>query len=104
MNALARRRGQPPGESRRSRTSVLLDDRPLTGEMQLMLAVLEDGLKTLRFQRGGARRRWKTDLAWIESRDREDPFSFENVCETLGIDAARLRRRLLGDLDSQQMP
>lgn len=101
MNPLGRRRGQPPGESRRSRTPILLDDRPLSGEMQLMLAVLEDGLKSLAHRGPTPTRRRRSDLAWVESRDREDPFAFENVCETLGIDAARLRRRLLGALDSR---
>jgi len=37
-------------------------------------------------------------LAWIESRDREAPFAFESLCDALGIDADRLRRRVHGAL------
>ena len=92
---LRRRRGQPPNESRRSRVPVCLAGQPLTGELQLALAVLEDGVRGLlagRGRRSGALRR---DLAWIESRDRHGPFAFEHLCEVLHIDAERLRRRVL---------
>ncbi len=92
---LRRRRGQPPNESRRSRVPVRLAGQPLTGELQLALAVLEDcvrGLLAGRGRRSGALRR---DLAWVESRDRRGPFAFEHLCEVLQIDADRLRRRVL---------
>jgi len=95
MTELRRRRGQPPNESRRSRVPVRLAGQPLTGELQLALAVLEDCLRGLiagRGRRSGALRR---DLAWIESRDRQGPFAFEHLCEVLHIDAERLRRRVL---------
>ena len=96
MNGLRRRRGQPPGESRRSRMPVALRGQPLTGELQLRLAVLEDCLRSLLLTNGngaGERRR-RRELAWIESRDREAPFAFESLCDALGIDAERLRRRV----------
>jgi hypothetical protein len=32
--------------------------------------------------------------AYVESTDRSWPFSFENVCEAIGVDAPRLRRAL----------
>src|SRR5215468_3981998 len=35
--------------------------------------------------------------AWIAAVDREWPFSFQNVCEALGIDPDALRAALLGD-------
>jgi hypothetical protein len=95
MTELRRRRGQPPNESRRSRVPVRLGGQPLTGELQLALAVLEDCLRGViagRGRRSGALRR---DLAWIESRDRQGPFAFEHLCEVLHIDAERLRRRVL---------
>jgi hypothetical protein len=63
--------------------------------------VLEDGLKSLAMGGAATTRRRRRDRAWVESHDREDPFAFENVCETLGIDASRLRRRLFGVLDSR---
>ncbi len=95
MTELRRRRGQPPNESRRSRVPVRLAGQPLTGELQLALAVLEDcvrGLLAGRGRRSGALRR---DLAWLESRDRQGPFAFEHLCEVLHIDPERLRRRVL---------
>lgn len=97
MIGIRRQRGQVPGESRRSRVAVELEGRPLTGEMQLMLAVLEDVLRSLIGTPDTTVRSRKRvrDLAWVRSRVRESPFAFENVCEVLGIDADRLRRRVL---------
>jgi hypothetical protein len=94
LRELTRRRGQPPNESRRSRMPVRLGGRPLTGELQLRLAVLEDCLRGLMAARDRRSRALRCDLAWIESRDRNGPFAFEILCETLGIDADRLRRRV----------
>lgn len=31
---------------------------------------------------------------WICARDRDDPYAFESVCETLGLPAGALRRRI----------
>jgi hypothetical protein len=73
---------------------VRLAGRQLTGELQLRLAVLEDCLRCLLAARDRRTRALRGDLAWIESRDRNGPFAFENLCETLGIDAERLRRRV----------
>jgi len=73
---------------------VRLGGRPLTGELQLRLAVLEDCLRRLLAARDRRSRALRGDLAWIESRDRHAPFAFESLCETLGIDADRLRRRV----------
>jgi hypothetical protein len=33
-------------------------------------------------------------MAYVESRDRTWPYSFENLCETIGVDAGSLRRQL----------
>ena len=33
-------------------------------------------------------------IAYVASSDRAWPFSFENICEALGLDAQRLRREL----------
>lgn len=97
MTELRRRRGQPPNESRRSRIAVALGGQPLSGELQLALAVLEECLDALLAGRGQAARR-RADLAWIQSRDRVRPFAFENLCDALHIDAERLRRRVLSAL------
>ena len=94
IGELTRRRGQAPNESRRSCMPVRLAGKPLTGELQLRLAVLEDCLRGLLAARARCSRALHCDLAWIESRNRDGPFAFEILCETLGIDAERLRRRV----------
>ena len=33
-------------------------------------------------------------MAYVESRDRSWPYSFENLCETIGVDAGSLRQQL----------
>jgi hypothetical protein len=73
---------------------VRLAGKRLTGELQLRLAVLEDCLRGLLAARARCSRAHHCDLAWIESRNRDGPFAFEVLCETLGIDAERLRRRV----------
>jgi hypothetical protein len=39
-------------------------------------------------------------IAWIASTDRRWPFSFENICEALGMEADELRRRLRREMPS----
>ena len=74
------------------------DNRLITRpERRLMHAVLEDALRTLlgaRYGRTSATRA-RQELAWFMSADAADPFTFERVCEVLGIDAAWLRGRVL---------
>lgn len=67
------------------------------GERLLMLATLEDGIRTiLQAGSGGAdARRVADDVAWLTSEDRCPPFSFLNLCEFLGIDPDYLRSRVL---------
>jgi hypothetical protein len=33
-------------------------------------------------------------MAYVARRDRSWPYSFENLCETIGVDAGSLRQRL----------
>ena len=40
-------------------------------------------------------------LTWLTTPDRSDVFCFENICETLGVDAARLRARVLAESDGE---
>lgn len=70
------------GESRRG---------PLTGTRALMLAVLEDGIRSYL-----GKRRTLADEAelWIDSRRRTTPFCFDVVCETLGLDPGAVRKAL----------
>ena len=68
------------------------------GERRLMLAVLEDAIRTLLLARRVAvpRKRVLRDLAWLESTSRAEPFAFESICDVLGIDPGYLRGRLVG--------
>lgn len=64
-------------------------------ELRLMLAVLEDAI--VQFQKGldspspVRRRRFREVGTWVESRDFDSPFSFENVCEALRLDPDYIR-------------
>jgi hypothetical protein len=62
---------------------------------RLMLAVLEDALCCLQMRANGRRPIDRRDMAeaerWIFEPGREGPFTFESVCETLGIQPDHLR-------------
>ena len=68
-----------------------------TGERRLLLAVLEDAVRTLRMARRGvvSPKRARLEQSWLLSTDRSDPFAFETICDVLGFDASALRARLL---------
>jgi hypothetical protein len=72
---------------------------PACGERRLLLAVLEDGIRTLlknaRATHGRALNLRREAVTWLTTNDRGDVFAFENICEALGIDAPRLRQRVL---------
>jgi hypothetical protein len=74
---------------------------PACGERRLLLAVLEDGIRTYlkhahaTHGRGFNLRR--EAFTWLTTNDRSDVFGFENICEALGIDASRLRHRVLSE-------
>jgi hypothetical protein len=76
---------------------------PADAERRLLLAVLEDGIRTLikhaRATRGRAATLRREALTWLLSDANTDPFAFERICEALGIDSARLRGRVLGEAD-----
>lgn len=67
-------------------------------ERRLRLAILEDALRYYRDYAGVRDRRARAmheDAAeWFASRDRSEPFAFENVCDALGLDASAIRRGL----------
>ena len=68
------------------------------GERNLMCAVLEDAVRCLTGEaaNGRMRRRLAIDArAWFEERNEEWPFSFDNICAALDLDAGPLRSRLL---------
>ena len=74
---------------------------PAAAEHRLLLAVLEDGIRTFlkhaRVTNGRGLRLRREALRWLTTRDRRDVFAFEAICEVLGIDAGRLRRRVLAE-------
>ncbi len=65
----------------------------------LMQAVLEDSIRTFLHQTPArttrARRIWQEEFTWLTARDRGHPFTFENVCDALGIEPRTLRARVL---------
>src|SRR5262249_53617252 len=65
------------------------------GAERLMLAVLKDAVDCIERYRSrhGARSRpeYEAALHWVRVQDRVWPFSFENICLRLDLDADRLR-------------
>ena len=74
-------------------------DSDFSPEKALMLAVLEDAIRCFQeyFRTTRARPRMLSRQAerWIRTRDWNWPFSFNNVCDALGIDADCMRDTLL---------
>ena len=68
-------------------------------EKRLMLAVLEDAIRYYQdnlFSRNGKRKRiFDETEEWIVTPDGDWVFSFDHVCETLGLSPEYLRRGLL---------
>ena len=68
-------------------------------ERILMLAVLEDAIYCLQKHatcaRGRNRRLFNETINWVRAENDEWFFSFENVCDTVGLNASRLRHSLL---------
>jgi hypothetical protein len=68
-----------------------------SGEHRLMLAILEDAVAIFVKSLSGARVKLseaRSAQAWLESRDRSLPFTFECVCDQLGFDSGYIRRGL----------
>jgi hypothetical protein len=63
----------------------------LTGTKALMLAVLEDGIRSYL---GGSRTIALEAEYWIFTHRRHSPFSFSIVCEMLGLDPDAVRKTL----------
>ena len=65
------------------------------GERQLMVAVLEDAVHTYLRYAGisdpAQRELFREAEEWIESADKSDFYSFENVCAILDLDAGYIR-------------
>lgn len=74
---------------------------PACGERRLLLAVLEDGirafLKNARATHGRPLNLRREAFLWLTMDDQSDVFAYEQICEALGIDADRLRQRVLSE-------
>jgi hypothetical protein len=68
-----------------------------TGEQRLILALLCDALQAYagELARGKRPHRLRELKRWFESTDRSYVFSFESVCDALGLDVGYVRRRVL---------
>jgi len=77
---------------------TLLGRKPFQGEKRLLLAMLEDAVHCfqtyLLARKPHERRLFQEAEEWIDSRDSQWFFSFENICEILGIHPGRLRDAL----------
>lgn len=94
--------------------AVCRTERVPAGERAIREAVLLEAIDTLR--KGAVRRndpddikiRWRHEYAearrWIASRDRGQPFAFELVCETLGLDPGRVRGVVLAEAPEIDAP
>ena len=71
---------------------------PWTGIRALMLAVLEDGLQSLRSRNSLVRA--EAEL-WMTSRERRYVFSFAVICEALNLEPGAVRRSVIGVLDGK---
>jgi len=67
-------------------------------ELRLMAAVLEDAVRRFCVCAGAAgtrrRREFEETADWFQSTDTSWPFSFENICQALGLAPAWIRRML----------
>jgi hypothetical protein len=70
----------------------------LSGEQRLMVAVLIDAINALHSWKGTGsvhkRRNFAEVVQWVNSHGTHHPFSFDSVCDALGIGAGKLRSRL----------
>lgn len=71
-----------------------------SGELRLKFAVLEDALRILLEgpRRAGSRQVWREARTWLLDRNRAYAFSYEQLCEALGIDAEALRSGVMAEL------
>ena len=71
----------------------------LQPEKRLMLALLNDGIacfqKYVTARDGRGKRIFKETEEWVLEEPNERVFCFDNVCETLGLDANYLRQGLM---------
>lgn len=83
-------------------------NRLLEPEKRLMLAILEDGigcyLKNLFAGGAEGKRDFDEAAAWITETDGDWVFSFDSVCDALGLNPAYVREGLLGLREGRGRP
>lgn len=82
----------------RRRRLALIDPIRALRLRRVSLLRLEDNVRTLLGTNpafDGRPAKQRQSLAWVRSTSRRDPYAFENVCATLGLDTRALRRRLV---------
>jgi hypothetical protein len=77
---------------------TLFGRKPIQGEKRLLLAMLEDAVHCFQTyvlaKKPHERRLFQEAEEWIDSTDAHWYFSFENICEILGIHPGRMRDAL----------
>jgi hypothetical protein len=75
-------------------------------EQRLMLAVLVDAINILKAWAPSGSRRQRVAFAeashWVIKKGTRDPFSFDSVCDVLGIGSEMARKRLQGLADGHK--
>lgn len=73
--------------------------RQVDGEKRLMLAILKDAAECLekyrRARNSSGRELYQNALEWVEDKNTEWLFAFDNICDLLGFDPDYLRESLL---------
>ena len=86
---------------------TLLGRKPLQGEKRLLLAMLEDAVHCfqtyLLAKKPHERRLFQEAEEWIVSTDGLWFFSFENICDVLGINPGRMREALTAWKEEQTL-
>ena len=95
---------EPTGWHKRHRLDDCQDNLYHQPEKMLMFAILVDAISCfdkLSAAAGmGRRRRWLEAKNWLWSNRQDWPFSYRNVCESLGFDPDYLRRGLLARINT----
>jgi hypothetical protein len=68
--------------------------RDLEPEKRLLLAVLDNAIRSYRTLVFTGGRRFAEVETWLFSEDSDDTFSFRNICDVLGLSATRIRQSL----------
>ena len=86
--------------------AIFASNRSRQPEHHLMRAVLAHAIRAAQNEARGRRAlsARREAIAWIADQDRSGLFSFENICETLAINAKWLRAKLVAQTPLGGMP